>query len=273
MDKKPKGTLIIIGGHEEKAGDRVILTEVSKRARQGKGHLVLTTVASQVPKELEEEYRKVFAELGVRRVDALSIRMREEAYDDANVKTIMKASAVFFTGGDQLRITSQIGDSPIYRCLTDIYQNGGTIIGTSAGAAAMSETMLIGGPGDASHEISALSMAPGLGLLAGVVIDTHFAERGRIGRLLGVVAQNPKNLGLGIDEDTAIVVDKGESFTVIGSGAVYVVDGMDVAYSNLSEENPSGILTIHNIKLHVLGEGDHYDLRNRCPVVPRDVAA
>lgn len=123
--------------------------------------------------------------------------------------------------------------------------------------------MLIAGPGDKSYEISALAMAPGLGLISGVVIDSHFAERGRIGRLLGAVAQNPKNLGLGIDEDTAIVVSQGEHFEVIGSGAVTVADGADVSYSSLSEANPEGIVSIFDIKLHILGREDRFDLSQR----------
>src|SRR5215203_1542711 len=126
--------------------------------------------------------------------------------------------------------------------------------------------MLIAGASDKSNRVSALEMAPGLAFISGVVIDSHFAERGRMGRLLGAVAQNPRNIGLGIDEDTAIVVTGEERFAVIGSGAVYVVDGMDISYSSLSEKQPEGILSIYDVKLHVLGQDDHYDLCARCPV-------
>jgi cyanophycinase len=213
-------------------------------------------------------YRDVFGELGVRGLDVVDIRSREDAHEDAMAAKIRDASVVFFTGGDQLRITSQVGDSPVFRCLLDIYRRGATIAGTSAGAAAMSETMLVSGPGDESHQISALGMAPGLGLISGVVVDSHFAERGRFGRLLGAVAQNPKNIGIGIDEDTAIVVEHDERFRVLGSGAVYVFDGTEVSYSSLSERRPEGILTIHDVRLHVLGEGDCYDLTRRRPVLP-----
>jgi len=269
VNKKPKGSLIIIGGHENKDGDASILTEVSKRANRGKGSLVIVSVASNLPEEVNSEYVDVFKRLGVRDVAVLDVRARAEAHEPKNVETVMKASVIFFTGGDQLRITSQIGDSPVYRCMRDLHLNGGTIVGTSAGAAAMSETMLIAGSGDESNRISALDMAPGLGLLNEVVIDSHFAERGRMGRLLGAVAQNPKNLGVGIDEDTAIIVEQGDSFRVLGSGAVYIVDGTDVSYSNLSDRNPEGILTLHNVKLHVLGADDCFDLVNRCPILPQ----
>jgi cyanophycinase len=262
---KPKGSLIIIGGHEDKEDERTILKEVAKHAQRDHGRLVIVTVATHHPEKVAEEYRAVFKELGVGAIDVVDIRTRADAADDKNVRKIADAALVFFTGGDQLRITSQIGDSPLFRCMQEIYLKGATIAGTSAGAAAMPETMLIGGPSDESHRISALSMAPGLAFLSGVVIDSHFAERGRMGRLLGAVAQNPRNLGVGIDEDAAIVVTGGERFEVIGSGAVYVLDGMDISYSSLSERQPEGILSIFDTRLHVLGADDQFVLPVRRP--------
>ncbi len=229
---------------------------------------MVVTVATQLPEEVAAEYRSVFRDLGVRALDVLDIRSRDDAHDEAAVAKVRDASVVYFTGGDQLRITSQLGDSPVFQCLNEIYRRGATIAGTSAGAAAMSETMLVSGAGDESVEISALGMAPGLGFISGVVVDSHFAERGRFGRLLGAVAQNPKNIGLGIDEDTAIVVDRDERFRVLGSGAVYVVDGTGVSYSSLSERRPEGVLSIFDVKVHVLGDGDTYDLTHRCPTIP-----
>lgn len=138
--------------------------------------------------------------------------------------------------------------------------------GTSAGASAVPETMVYAGGGDESQTIPALRLAPGLGLLRGVVIDVHFAERGRLGRLLGAVAQNPKNLGIGIDEDTAIVVSNDELFQVLGTGAVYVLDGEQIAYSNLSEESAQGVLSVFGTRLHVLADGDGFDLVRRLPI-------
>ena len=129
----------------------------------------------------------------------------------------------------------------------------------------MSETMLVGGRGDESPEISALRMAPGLGLLEQAVVDSHFAERGRFGRLLGAVVQNPANLGLGLDEDTGIVVERGQTFRVIGSGGVYVFDAASVTYSSLSEQRTEGIVTIHRLTVHVLAADDCFDLRSRRP--------
>lgn len=271
MKKNGSGQLIIIGGHEQKGSDRerAILETVATRAK-GHGQLVILTVATELPEEMAAEYRKVFGQLGVRNVDALDIRSREDAQQDEAVEKIKGARVIFFTGGDQLRITSQIGDSPVYQCLQEMYQkHGTTVAGTSAGAAAMPQTMLISGPGDKSNEISALGMAPGLGLIDGVVIDSHFAERGRFGRLIGAVAQNPKNLGLGIDEDTAVVVTRDE-FEVVGTGAVYVLDGAEMTFSSLSESHAEGVLSVFNAKVHVLGKGDRFDMHARQPIISEE---
>lgn len=269
MSSKKRGNLIIIGGHEDREAkdEQTILKQVAQRAIDGNGRLALVTVASQEPEALIDTYVPLFKKLGLKQVDVLDIRTREDAYSENNLGKMVDAEVIFFTGGDQLRITSQIGDSPIYRCMQERYHQGATIAGTSAGAAAMPETMLISGPGDESNRISALGMAPGLALISNVVIDSHFAQRGRMGRLLGAVSQNPRNLGLGIDEDTAILVETDNKFRVLGSGAVYVLDGSTVTYSSLSQENPEGILTIHNVKLHVLGENDCFDLVNRRPLL------
>lgn len=268
-EKKPKGTLIIIGGHEDKKGDDEILTEVAKRSAKNR-NLVILTVATSMPEEVAKEYKEVFTRLGATKIKAVDVRTRDDAMDPSRVEICSKADVIFFTGGDQLRITSQIGDSPIFQCLHDNYMRGATIVGTSAGAAAMSETMVISGSSDKSHELFGLNMAPGLGFIKGAVIDSHFAERGRIGRLLGAVTQNPKNLGIGIDEDTAMILDPDGTFTVMGSGAIYVVDGTEVRYSNLSEKIKDDILTVFNVKLHVLGKGYRFDLANRQPIMSRE---
>jgi cyanophycinase len=140
------------------------------------------------------------------------------------------------------------------------------IAGTSAGASAMSETMLDGGGQEESFTVGGSTrMAPGLGLIGGVIIDQHFAERGRVGRLVGAVAQNPKNIGVGIDEQTAVVVEGGRGFYVLGSGAVYVIDGTGVGYSNVAEEEANKTLSVHDLHLHVLSQGDRFDLQSRRP--------
>lgn len=269
MSKRVKGTLVIIGGAERKDDEQTVLKVVADRIRVNQ-RLLIVTVASYEPDGTAQDYIRIFKELGVSQIDVADVRTREDAERQDLVEKCERASAIFFTGGDQLRITSQMGDSPMYQCMKQRYEDGAMMIGTSAGAAAMPFTMIVGGPSDASNRVSALSMAPGLGLLDYVVIDSHFAQRGRMGRLIGAVMQNPRNIGLGIDEATAIVVEKAERFDVVGPGAVYVVDGSQISYSSLSEDHAEGIVTVHDVRLHVLGEGDCYELSTRRPIVPKE---
>jgi cyanophycinase len=261
------GTLIIIGGHEEKQRESDILKTVAERV--GKGRLVVATVASSEKNgELAKEYDEVFRELGVKDIAILDVRDRSEALSEEAEAVLDGATTVFFTGGDQLRITSQLGDSRAYRRIEEIYQKGGTIAGTSAGASVMSETMLVEGDGEASYKIgSALRMAPGLGFLRRVIVDQHFAERGRLPRLLGAVAQNPAYLGVGIDENSAILVHGEDWFEVLGEGAVYVLDASQVTFSNLSEADQDETLSIFDVRMHVLAAGECFDLRERRPEI------
>ena len=263
--EKRDRALIIIGGKEDRFSDKVILGEVARRV--GSGKLVVSTVAMPGGTDaLFDDYEKAFRSLGVKHVFKLEINSREEANREAKVRILDDAKAVFFTGGDQLKITSQIGDTPIFRRVKEIYESGGVIAGTSAGASVLSETMLVQGGDEQSHVMGgSMRMAPGLGLIGGVIIDQHFIERGRMGRLMGAVAQNPKNLGVGIDEETAIVVEKGNEFYVLGPGAVYVLDGSDVSYSNIAEEAMRKTLSLYNVKVHVLSQGDRFDLITREP--------
>ncbi|MFC4454414.1 cyanophycinase [Deinococcus sonorensis] len=259
------GSLIVIGGHEEKEGKREILKEVARRT--GSGRLVVMTVASHEPEGYYDTYAPVFAELGVRETREVYVNERSETASEELLSCFDGATGVFFTGGDQLRITSQIGDSPVEQRINEIYASGGVIAGTSAGASAMCETMLVTGSGRESSRIGDLRMAPGLGLIRGVIIDQHFAERGRMGRLLGAVAQNPRVLGIGIDEDTAIVVE-GEQFSVLGSGAVTVLDGSTVSSSNVADGGRDTVLSLFDARLHVLAAGNTFDLAQRRPSVP-----
>ena len=264
MARKKKGRLLIVGGHEDKEGDRLILKCLADEV--GSGKLVVATVASEVPEEIWSDYEPLFRRLGVKHVHKLDIRSREDAKSDRALRVLEDATGVFFTGGDQLKITSQIGDTPTYERLKEIYEGGGIIAGTSAGASVVCETMLVSGNGQESYRIgAALRMAPGLGLIRNVIVDQHFSERGRLTRLLGAVAQNPRMLGIGIDEDTAILVEQYTRFTVLGAGAVYVVDGSGVSYSNLTEEETDRTLTIFDVKLHMLSMGDRFDIRERRP--------
>jgi cyanophycinase len=258
-----EGPLIIIGGHEDKEGDKVILKAVAERLRGGR--LVLATIASHEPDGYFETYQKAFASLGVTDLVELYIEDRAETHAAEKLALLDDAAGVFFSGGDQLRISSQIGDTPIEARIREIWRGGGVLAGTSAGASVMSDTMMVRGASAETHRIGDLQMAPGLGLVRDTIIDQHFAERGRIGRLLGAVAQSPRVLGVGIDEDTAIILE-GDDFTVIGSGAVYVVDAEGVSASNIAEARAERALSIFDVRLHVLASGDGFRLTTRRPL-------
>lgn len=256
------GALIVIGGHEDKTGERAILKEVA--ARLGGGRLVIATLASHEPEGYFDSYVKAFADLGVTDLVELYVRTRAEARSPEKLALLDGAAGVFFSGGDQLRLASQIGDTPLERRVRRMHQQGAVLAGTSAGASAMGGIMMVRGASRETHRIGDLQMAAGLALLPGLIIDQHFAERGRIGRLLGAVAHNPRLLGVGVDEDTAMVVE-GERFRVIGSGGVYVVDAEEISWVNVAEAGRQAALSAHDVKLHVLSDGDSFDLETRRP--------
>ncbi|MET3666523.1 cyanophycinase [Caulobacter sp. 1776] len=258
-----EGPLIIIGGHEDKEGEMVILKAVAERLEGGR--LVLATIASHEPDGYFETYQKAFAALGVTDLVELYIEDRAETHAAEKLALLDAAAGVFFSGGDQLRISSQIGDTPIEARIREIWRGGGVLAGTSAGASVMSDTMMVRGSSAETHRIGDLQMAPGLGLVRDTIIDQHFAERGRIGRLLGAVAQSPRVLGVGIDEDTAIILQN-HAFEVIGSGAVYVVDAEGVSASNIAEARAERALSIFDVRLHVLASGDGLNLKTRRPL-------
>lgn len=265
VDEPDAGPLLIIGGHEDKEGDRAILRAFAEATAGGK--VALATIASREPEEYVAAYRAAFAGLGIGELVELYVDERAQTSDPATLAALDDARGVFFTGGDQLRISSQIGDTPVEARIREIWHSGGVVAGTSAGASVMSDVMLVRGPSRSSYRIGELDMAPGLGLLRDVVVDQHFAERGRIGRLLGAIAHSPRVLGLGIDENTAILV-RGDAFEVLGSGAVYAVDGAGITRSNIAEGRGDQALSLSDVRLHVLASGDRFDLASRRPIAP-----
>ena len=257
-------SLIIVGGHEDKNGEKLILRAIAERV--GSGRLVIATVASGMPEKQYEEYEQIFRGLGVRHVYKLEVESREDAKSEKALRVLDDTTAIFFTGGDQVKITSQLGCSPLCERMQKIYESGGTIAGTSAGASVMSETMMVGGNGEESPRIGgSLKLAPGLGFIRGIIVDQHFAERGRIGRLLGAVSQNPRILGVGIDENTAVIVERDRKFTVLGEGGVTILDAGSSTYSNITEEETDRALSVFDVKLHQLSQGDFFDCDTRRP--------
>lgn len=264
MSDRP-GPLVIIGGAEDKHGECRILREFVRLGGGSAARVLVMTVATEYPVEAGARYIEVFQRIGVADVRMFDVSSREAANRDSAVAYIRDATCIFFTGGDQLRITKLLGGTRIDAALHDALAQGVVLGGTSAGASMMSSTMIVDGESETNPRISVVEMAPGMEFLDGVVIDQHFAQRGRLGRLMAAVAQYPHHLGLGIDEDTAIIVEDG-AFRVIGSGAVSVVDAGAMTHSNLDHVRPDESLALCGVKLHILPEGYGFHLRTRQPI-------
>jgi cyanophycinase len=262
VENDTRGYLLIIGGAEDKKDGSVILRQAAEMLHDDDMLTILTTATEQ-PEIVGQNYLTVFRKLGVKRVQILDIATREDANCDVAVEKIEKSKCIFMTGGDQLRITSIIGGTRASSALKNLYHSGGIIMGTSAGASVMSSTMVLSGKDNEPARKCTLKMAPGLGFIDGVIIDQHFDQRGRFGRLLCGVAENPEVVGIGIDEDTSIKVFPDLHFEVIGNNAVTVIDGTGIESSNVSELKPDEILAISGVRVDALPQGYGYDFHNR----------
>src|SRR4051794_5982000 len=267
--KPPVGHLVIIGGGEDRKNDKAILSRFIQLAGGPESTILVLTAASTEPREMWQIYDEAFGALGVERRAHLEIRSRDEAGDAERAEKILHADGVFMTGGDQKRLLATIGGTLIDRAMHRVFRTrGACIAGTSAGASAMSEHMLAtsdahgGVPArDATH------LAAGLGFLQRVVIDQHFSERQRLGRLLGIVAQNAYLLGIGIDENTALLVESGTCIEVVGKGAVTLIDGREMR-SNFLDVAERERFELINVKLHLIPSGVHYALTGGADAVP-----
>ena len=257
---KRKGDLIIIGGAEDKCGRNVFWKKCWRPWGQDAriGILPLPAKSAEAGKSTGRSFPARSSQC-----DILDLKTRDDANSQEYADRIRDSTGFFFTGGDQLRITSILGGSRAYRELYYSYRQGTAVAGTSAGASAMSGTMIVEGNSNDAARKCTLKMAPGLNFLEGVIIDQHFDQRGRLGRLLCGVAENPGILGIGIDEDTAIRVFPEEYFEVLGSNAVTLIDGSNIKSSNVSETNPNEILAISSAEIHVLSKGYGFDLKRR----------
>ena len=262
MKNDKKGHLIIIGGAEDKTGENIILGKAGDMLENDQLLTIITT-ATELPEDVGKNYKRVFSKLGLKNIQVLNINTRDIANENQTCELIRKSKCLFFTGGDQLRITSILGGTKVYKEIKDVYYNGGIIMGTSAGASVMSSTMVVKGEDNEPPKKCTLKMAPGLGLLNGVIIDQHFDQRGRFGRLLCGVAENPDILGIGIDEDTAIIVFPDLHFEVIGTNSVTIIDGRDIKSSNVSELAPNEMLAIIGVTVHTIPKKYGFDLLKR----------
>lgn len=268
MQKQNLGPLLVIGGAEDKKDEQFILKEFIRLAGGDHARIVVMTVATGHPHELCQSYSEVFQKLlgnpRPEQVQCVHVVSREEAQNVQALAAIEAASGVFFTGGDQFRITSLLGGTRMDALLHARHENGLVLAGTSAGASMMSTTMIIEGAAHDTARVGMVRLGAGLEFLPGVLIDQHFAQRGRINRLLSAIAEYPHHLGIGIDEDTALVV-RGHEFEVIGTGSVTVIDAADVTDSNVHLLDRNDHLAICNVKLHILTFGYGFNLRDRIP--------
>lgn len=259
------GQLVIIGGAEDKEGDCKILREFVRRSGGLQARIAVMTVATGLPGEVGEQYIRIFERLGVEDVRVIDTARREDADDARAFEIIAQATGVFFTGGNQARITECLKDTELEATLHKRFSEGIVIAGTSAGAAMMPDMMIVEGESETNPRMEVVNMDRGMGFLPGVIIDQHFAQRGRLGRLLSAVAQQPVNLGFGIDENTAIAVN-GKELEVIGEGAVTIVDIANITHNNVDQLLKDEPLAMCGVTLHILPDGYKFDLEQRSPM-------
>lgn len=269
---KNQGKLLIIGGAEDKDGDCKILREFLRCAGGTKARIVVMTAATSLPGEVGDNYIRVFERLGAEDVRIVDTQRSEDADNLDYLEAIEQATGIFFTGGDQARIISCLKDTKLDAAMHKRYSEGIIISGTSAGAAMMPDMMIIEGDSETNPRVDVVAMGPGMGFLPGIVIDQHFAQRGRLGRLVSALLLQPAVLGLGIDENTAILVS-GDEFEVIGENAVTVIDESEKLHDNIEGLLKDEALAICGAKLHILPHGYRFNLKTRQPMLDRIATA
>lgn len=268
-----RGTLIPIGGNEDKGQhefsgvdfiEQGILAQVVAQSGGIKANIVVIPTASSIPVEVGENYLHAFQLLDCNNVTVLNILKKSEANDPETLKRIAEADCVMFSGGDQSRISRIIGGTKMHQMLTDRYINDDFVIaGTSAGAMAMASEMVAGGSSTESLLVGAVRMKKGLGLLSNFIIDTHFVKRGRFGRLTEAVAIFPNLMGIGLAEDTGLIIKNGTHFRVIGSGMVILFDPSQLTHNKHAVLPKGTPMSISNLITHVLARGDQFMFDDR----------
>jgi len=277
----PKGKMIIIGGGVDKGSfteqeftdqvennlnffEKGILRRLLDESAHGpNSRIEIVPTASKIPKIVGDEYAKAFRFLGAENVGVLNIVNRTECENIGVLERVKKAEIVFFTGGDQLRLTSILGGTSLHEILLQKYMNEPFLYaGTSAGAACVSKQMIYQGSSSEALQKGEVKITSGLGFIDNVTIDTHFVKRGRIGRLFQAVVSNPKTLGLGLGEDTGLLIKNGHTMEAIGSGLVILVDGRKITDTNITDISMGDPISINNLIVHVMSKGDVYQLNN-----------
>jgi cyanophycinase len=265
----PRGILVAVGGAEDKKDDMVVLRRVIDEVKGEAERVEVIAGASREPREAAAPYLRAFEDMGIKKVDWMAMDGKDEADRDDTVERLRKADVIYFTGGDQLRLSQTLRGSKAQEVILERYQQGAVIAGTSAGAAAMSEVMLARGTVEEGLNKGNVHTDEGLGLLPHTIIDTHFVQRGRFARLMEAVAHEPELTGIGISEDTAIIVREGHKLEVVGSDNVIVFDGTEVLHTNADEADRGDALIVARVVVHALAAGCHYDLETRELRVPK----
>ncbi len=264
---KSNTMLIAIGGGEMAEAEEPLTEMLRCLEKKRDPRLTVMTVATSESEAAASKYNSLFRSKGLNHVEVVNVDQREDAFRESSLKKIRSADAIFFTGGDQLNITSLVGGSPLHDLIHERYNEGVLIVGTSAGAAMMSSSMIISGANDTAPKVSGVQIAPGMNMIENTIIDSHFSERGRHGRLLTAIAHYPQVLGLGIDEQTAVVFKNG-GFKVAGKGAVTVFDASQMHYCDLPYRKDSEPVGMFGVDIHVLPTGYSFDMKVRTPTAP-----
>lgn len=274
----PKGRLIAIGGNEDKGNgdsdkaiykhdfiEAGILSRVVKEIGGTDKRLAVVTSASSVPKEVGRNYTEAFQKLGLEQVDHMDVRDRSTAESNDVLDRLKKADGVMLSGGNQLKHTTILGGTEFHAILKHRYleEDGFVIAGTSAGAMCMSNTMIYEGHSNVGLFKGGVKMTTGLAFVSEVIIDSHFVNRGRFSRLTQAVAANPSAIGIGLGEDTGVVITGGAQLEIIGSGQVVIFDGHHVRHSNIADVEEGEPFTIENMIMHIISKGYRYDVRQR----------
>lgn len=275
----PKGKLIAIGGAEDKGSDLEkgaifrnnlnffelgILRRIVAEAGGSDASIEVITTASTIPYEVGENYLDAFGKIGCTNVHIIHVRNREDAQKPEYIERIQQCNCVMFSGGNQLRLTTIFGGTRFLDIIQERYRTENFVIaGTSAGAMAMSSTMIYEGNATRAHLKGEVKITTGLGFMDGVIFDSHFEKRGRFARLAQAVSANPSCIGIGLGEDTGMLITQGNNMEAIGSGPVIIVDGHDVKHSNLADIPEGNPLSIENLHVHFCAKGNGFKVKER----------
>ncbi len=262
-----RGYIIPIGGAEQKIRDRGVLRRFVALCGGPEARIAVIPTASQLA-DTGPRYEAIFGDLGVKEAVSLPFLERADCQRDDWLKKLESVDGVFMTGGNQLRLSTTIGGTPVAELLRRRNAAGLHIAGTSAGAAFMSEHMIAFGDEGSTPRSDMVTLAPGLGLTQLAIVDQHFRQRGRLGRLITALTYNPRPIGIGLDEDTAAFIAADDSLEVVGSGAITIVDPSDIDFSSMDSARPHDPVCVLNLRLHVLIQGATYDIPSRRAFAP-----